>query len=60
MLGMSYVFGALAPIFLGWMREHFSLRTGLMTFPGFYFAALVLILISRYRYYLKDKESAGA
>ena len=59
MLGISYVFGSVAPVILGWMREHFSLRTGIMTFPAFYAAALALILLSRYRYYLKEKEVVG-
>ena len=56
MLGLSYVFGSVAPVVLGWMREHFSLRAGIMTFPVFYAVALVLILLSRCRYYLKEKE----
>ena len=59
MLGLSYVFGSAAPVVLGWMREHSSLRAGIMTFPAFYAAALALILLSRYRYYLKEKEAVG-
>lgn len=57
MLGLSYVFGSVAPVVLGWMREYFSLRAGIMTFPAFYLSALGLILLSRYRYYLKEREN---
>lgn len=55
-LGLSYVFGSLAPILLGWMREHWSLKSGMLVFPVAYALALVLILVSRFMYYPKDKE----
>lgn len=57
MLGLSFIFGSLAPVMLGWMRDGFGLRAGFKTFPAFYLASLVLILISRFRFYMKDRES---
>ncbi|MBE6397349.1 MAG: hypothetical protein E7046_10125 [Lentisphaerae bacterium] len=59
MLGLSFVFGSATPVALGWMRESFSLRAGVQTLPLFYLTALCLILLSRFRYYLKDRELAG-
>lgn len=59
MLGLSYVFGSLAPVLLGWIRQHSSLRDGIMTFPAFYAVALALIVVSRYCYYIRDKESVA-
>lgn len=57
MLGISYVLGSFAPVMLGWIRQHSSLRDGLMTFPVFYAVALVLVLVSRFCYYIREKES---
>ena len=57
MLGLSFVFGSLAPFMLGWMREAYSLRIGIRTFPLFYGLALVFILWSRFSFYMKDREA---
>ena len=56
MLGLSFIFGSLAPVLLGWMRQTFTLRAGVMTFPVFYLVSLALILLARFRFYLKDRE----
>jgi len=56
MLGLSFIFGSIAPVMLGWTRQAFTLRAGIMTFPIFYLLALGLILWSRFGFYLRDRE----
>jgi MFS family permease len=58
MLGISYILGSFAPVMLCWIRQHSSLRDGLMPFPVFYAVALVLVLVSRFCYYIREREPA--
>ena len=52
----AFLFGSLAPFALGWLGERFSLRTGIATLTVFEVVGVVLLVIARTKFLLKDMK----
>jgi len=50
----AFVFGSAAPAVLGWMSQHFSLRTGFLSLSAFYLAGALVLLPAIFRFFKKD------
>lgn len=50
----AFVFGSAAPAVLGWMSEHFSLRTGFLSLSAFYLAGALVLLPAMLWFFRKD------
>jgi len=53
----AFLFGSLAPFALGWLGERFSLRTGIATLTVFEVIGVVLLVIARTKFLLKDMKA---
>ena len=56
----AFVFGSLGPVVLGWMSEHLSMRTGLMSLSLFFLAGAVVLLPAILWFFRRDYISEGA
>jgi len=52
----AFLFGSMAPFVLGWLGERFSLRTGIATLTAFEVVGVVLLVIARLKFLLKDMK----
>ena len=53
----AFLFGSLAPFALGWLGERFSLRAGIATLTVFEVVGVVLLVIARTKFLLKDMKA---
>jgi len=56
MLCLAFVFGSLAPMALGWVKDNFSMSVGLVSLSGFFLLGALFILIARLRFLKNDYE----
>jgi len=56
MLCLAFVFGSLAPVALGWVKDHFSMSAGLASLSGFFLVGALFIVIARVRFLKNDYE----
>jgi len=56
MLCLAFVFGSLAPVALGWVKDHFSMSAGLASLAGFFLLGALFIVIARVRFLKNDYE----
>ncbi len=52
----AFVFGSSSSTILGWMKEHFSLQTGLTSLAAFYLTGALIILVARTSFLARDHE----
>ena len=50
----AFLFGSLAPFVLGWTSQRFTLRTGFASLTAFLATGVVLLIVARTRFLLKD------
>ena len=50
----AFVFGSAGPAALGWMSEHFSMRTGLMSLAVFFAAGAIVLLPALFVFFRRD------
>lgn len=53
----AFLFGSMAPFALGWLGDRFSLRTGIATLTVFEVIGVVLLVIARTKFLLKDMKA---
>ena len=53
----AFLFGSLAPFVLGWTSQHFTLRAGFVSLTAFEAAGVVLLLVARMKFLLKDMKA---
>ena len=51
---MAFLMGSLAPVVLGWMGDHMSMRTGIASLGAFYFAGGLVLLSAMVWFFRKD------
>lgn len=51
---MAFLMGSLAPVVLGWMGDHMSMRTGIASLGAFYFAGGLVLLPAMVWFFRKD------
>ena len=56
MLCLAFVFGACAPVALGWVKGHFTMSAGLAGLAAFFALGAAFIAVARYRFLEKDYE----
>lgn len=54
-LCLAFVFGAIAPVVLGWVKDHFSMSAGLAALSAFFIAGALVILVARLRFLERDR-----
>ena len=52
---MAFLMGSLAPVVIGWMSEHLSMRMGLMSIALFYLAGAVILVPAQIWFFKKDR-----
>ena len=52
---MAFLMGSLAPVALGWMSDHMSMRTGLASLGAFYFIGALVLLPAMIWFFDKDR-----
>jgi len=55
-LCLAFVFGAIAPVVLGWVKDHFSMSVGLASLAFFFLAGALVILVARLKFLSRDYE----
>ena len=50
----AFLMGSLAPVVLGWMGDHMSMRTGIASLGAFYFAGGLVLLPAMVWFFRKD------
>ena len=50
----AFVFGSAGPAVLGWMSEHLSMRTGLMSLSAFFVAGALVLLPALFVFFRRD------
>ena len=50
----AFVFGSAGPVVLGWMSEHLSMRTGLMSLSVFFLAGALVLLPALFVFFRRD------
>lgn len=56
MLCLAFVFGACAPVALGWVKDHFTMSAGLAGLAAFFALGAAFIAVARYCFLEKDYE----
>ena len=56
MLCCAFIFGSSSSTVLGWMKQTFSMQTGLASLAGFYLVGALVILVARLCFLKKDYE----
>ena len=56
MLCCAFIFGSSSSTVLGWMKQAFSMQTGLASLAGFYLAGALVILVARLCFLKRDYE----
>ena len=56
MLCCAFIFGSSSSTVLGWMKQTFSMQTGLASLAGFYLTGALVILVARLCFLRKDYE----
>jgi len=56
-LCFAFIFGAVAPVVLGWVKDHFTMSAGLAALALFFIAGALVILLARLRCLARDYES---
>ena len=51
---MAFLFGSLAPIVLGWMSDHLTMRAGLMSLSFFFFAGALILVPAMLVFFKRD------
>ena len=57
MLCFAFIFGAIAPVALGWVKDNFTMRAGLVSLAGFFLVGALIILVARVRFLAHDREA---
>jgi len=55
-LCLAFVFGAIAPVVLGWVKDHYSMSVGLASLAFFFLAGALVILVARLKFLSRDYE----
>ena len=50
----AFLFGSMAPAVLGWMSQHFTLRTGFVSLTAFVLVGVALLSFARFRFLRRD------
>ena len=57
---MAFLFGSLAPLVMGWMNDHMSMRSGLMSLAFFYVAGALVLAPAIFVYFKRDYIPQGS